>query len=329
MNTLTEYQYLSNDLVAIGIAETIVKESPVIARLPLLEVAGNAYKYNRESALASAGFYADGEQWTEGTPSWVQCSDALAILGGDADVSKFAQQTLSNLQDQKAAIIELKAKAIAHEFERSFIYGKTTTTSDTDEFKGLLRFIAECESSTTTDLDSINNDQVIAAAADSGSLSLPLLDELIDCVRPGGPDALMMSRRSRRKVNALARTSSGSPLMWSQDEFGRFIQQYNGIPILINDFILDNFQNGSSSVLDISSYDYSKTRTTNYDNTVIVAVKWGLKAVHGIHNGGIQREDVGTLEQKDASRTRIKWYCAAVLESVPAAAALIDVNPDD
>jgi len=328
MNTITEYQYLSNDMINIGIAETIVKVTPILTMMPFQEVAGNAYKYNLEKTLANAQFYADNEQWVESTPKWEQRSVGLTILGDDADVSNFAQKTMSNLQDQKASVIELAAKAVAHRFERAVIYGGTTDAPDADEFKGMLQLLAECESSSATDLDSVNNGQVIAAAAASGALTLTKLDELIDAV-PGGPDFLMLSKRTRRKINVLARTASGSPLQWTQEQFGLFIQRYNGLPIFINEFMKDNLQDGSASVLDITAYTYATTRASGYDNSAIIAGKFGLKGLHGIHNGGIQREEIGTLEKKDASRTRIKFYCGIVLESTIAGAVLINFNPDD
>jgi len=323
VNTLVEYQYLSNDMIALGIAETIVKESPILARLPFLPMSGNAYKYNLESELAGAQYYGVGDTWVESSPTWAQRSTSLVILGGDADVDTFAKQTLGNLQDIKAAVIQLKAKAIAHAFEKSFIYGGTTSTPDAKEFKGLLQLIAEVESSSTTDLDAINNSAVVAAHATSQALSLDNMDELIDAVKPGKPDALIMSRRSRRKLNALAR-ASGTNLRVEQDQWGKFIEIYDTIPILINDFIVDNLDDNSSSVCAIASYSYGQARAGTHDNSPIFAVKWGEDAgVFGLINGGIQQEDLGSLETKDATRTRIKMYCAAALKQVTGVAVLI------
>ena len=49
---------------------------------------------------------------------------------------------------------------------------------------------------------------------------------------------LLMSRRTRRKLNALVR-SSGSMLATDRDSWGNFIQLWDGIPIGVNDWILD------------------------------------------------------------------------------------------
>ncbi len=49
---------------------------------------------------------------------------------------------------------------------------------------------------------------------------------------------LLMSRRSRRKINSLVR-ASGSILATDRDSWGNFIQLWDGIPIGVNDWILD------------------------------------------------------------------------------------------
>jgi len=58
--------------------------------------------------------------------------------------------------------------------------------------------------------------------ANGGSLTLDKMDELIDEVQGGKPEMLLMSRRSRRIVNKLAR-NSGSLLETDRDEFGTML----------------------------------------------------------------------------------------------------------
>jgi len=45
--------------------------------------------------------------------------------------------------------------------------------------------------------------QRIDAGANGGALTLDLMDQMMDLVRPGRPDVLMMSKRSRRKLRSL------------------------------------------------------------------------------------------------------------------------------
>jgi HK97 family phage major capsid protein len=171
--------------------ETIVKDSPVLQQLPLVEVSGNSLKYNQENALPSVAFYAVGDTWAESTPTFTQKTATLSILGGDADVDSYLQQTRSNFQDIQAAVIELKAKALRHEFEDTFINGDTT--GDANAFDGVDKLCPLGQS--------------ISMGTNGDTLSLPRLDELVDLIKGQKPDMLLMSRRSRRKLNALMRSA--------------------------------------------------------------------------------------------------------------------------
>ena len=193
--TLEEAAKLSNDMLLQGVVETIVKDSPVLQRLPFIEIVGNGLTYNQEKTLPNIDFYDVGDTWAESTPTFEQITANLKIMGGDADVDNFLKTTRSNIQDLEAAVIELKAKALKDKFEDIFIYGDSS--SSPKQFDGVRLLI-----DTTT-----ASDQVIAAGATGATLTLSMLDELIDAVKGGKPDILLMSRRSRRKINALARAA--------------------------------------------------------------------------------------------------------------------------
>ena len=49
--TLAEASKLSNDMLLQGVVETIVKESPILQRLPFIEIVGNGLTYNQEKTL--------------------------------------------------------------------------------------------------------------------------------------------------------------------------------------------------------------------------------------------------------------------------------------
>ncbi len=48
--TLVEASKLSNDTLVAGVIETIAQESPVLQRLPFIEIVGNGLTYNRQNA---------------------------------------------------------------------------------------------------------------------------------------------------------------------------------------------------------------------------------------------------------------------------------------
>ena len=303
--TLVEASKLSNDELLVGVVETIVKDSPILQRLPFIEIVGNGLTYNQELALPTIDFYDVGDTWTESTPTFTQVTAILKIMGGDADVDNFLKATRSNLQDIEGATIELKAKALRHKFEEMFIYGDKAAYPK--QFDGIRKLIDTATAS----------DQLIAMAATGAALTLAKLDELIDAVKGGKPDLLLMSKRSRRKINALVRAAGSGMMETERDNFGNFIQLWNGIPIGTNDWIL-NTHTVADSVEGI---------TTGEANSTIYALSFGEGALAGLTAPGhLTIEPVGQLETKDATRTRLKWYVSLALFSSIKAAALIGVQ---
>jgi hypothetical protein len=153
-----------------------------------------------------------------------------------------------------------------------------------------------------------NRSYLVSMGVNGASLTLPKLDELIDKVMGGKPDMLLMSKRSKRKLNDLAR-AAGIFLATERNDFGNYINLYNGIPVEVSDWILDTYTQGTSSVA-----------------SCIYAFQMGEGALCGLSSPGlIQAEKVGALEGYDAQRTRIKWYCGMALFSKVKAARLIGV----
>jgi len=292
--TLAEAAKLSNDILLTGVIETVIQDSPVLQVLPFIEIVGNGLTYNRENAAATAAFYDVGDTWTESTPTFTQITATLKILGGDADIDNFLMSTRSNLQDLEAAIVQLKARALQRKFEDTFVNGDTSV--DTKAFDGVDKV---CVSG-----------QTVSMGTNGATLTLAKLDELVDAVKGGKPQLLLMSKRSRRTLNGLAR-ASGAFLETDRNEFGQMVQFYDGIPIGPSDYISD-----------------TKTVGTSNDCSTIYAMQFGEGALAGLTApGGLTVERVGSLESKDATRTRVKWYVSLALFNTLKLARLIGVRP--
>ena len=277
---LAESAKLSTDMVQRGVIETILEESPMLRVMPFLEVEGNSFKYTQENTLGGASFYPVNGVWSEATATFTQKTANLAILGGDADVDNFVQRARSNVNDQRAIQTMLKAKDVARTWEQTVITGDAT--ADPNAFDGLKVLFPSTGSS----------GQVMTPAAAGGSLTLTLLDQLIDLVKGGKPDVLLMSKRTRRKLKSLL--TSSTHYVESGENLGRQILSYDGIPVLVSDFIADTeaADNGSGSTF-----------------SSIYAIHFSpADGLVGLTNGGIEAIDVGPLETKDASRVRIRWY---------------------
>lgn len=293
--TKVEAAKLSNDMLLRGVIETIVKESVLLQMLPFMEVTGTAVRYTRENTMPAASFYDVGDTWTEATPTFTEVTATLKILGGDADVDNFLAATYADTQDLEAEIIALRAKAVAHKFSDAFFNGDSS--SDPKSFDGL-----------TMILD--GSGQEITAGANGAQLTLDMMDQLIDLVKPGRPDALFMSRRTRRKLKSLRR-SSGTILETDINQFGQRIESYDGIPVIVDDFISETQTQGSAN-----------------NCTSVYAVKFGQGVgVMGLEHGGIQIEPIGELETKDATRWRIKWYTGMAVFSMLGVARIKGILP--
>ena len=336
--TLAQYKYLGNEAeIRAGIAKTIVKESPMLRELPFIEINNNVSRYKMETAEARADTYEVGETWVEGSPTWEYRDAPLAILGGDADDDNFGRLAAAG-EDTQAAMVELKSKAVSHWFEDLAYLGRTTALgkySAEKNFKGILRLLCECESSTATDLDGAlysefgtggNNKQVVQAASGaSGTLTLDMLQVLLDCVRPKATH-LIMSRQMRRKIESLAR-AQGNNLEHHRDQLGFMVETFGDQTILINDFMLDNFDDPTTIVSAPASYTPTQAISATHDTSPIIAVRMGEDGLCGINGEGmLQVERFEKLETKDAKRVRIKFYAGIRLTTKLAAAVLVSAT---
>lgn len=287
--TKAEAAKLSNDLLLAGVTETIVNESQLLHFLPFMEVTGTAITYNREASMGNTTFYDPLDTWAEAAATFTQHTATLKIIGGDADVDNFLAATYADTNDIEAEVIREKAKSIAFTFSGAFFSGDSAVNPKT--FDGLNKLIP--------------NGQTMEPGANGGALTLDLLDELIDTVKPGGPELLLMSKRTRRKLKSLRR-ASGNVLEVNIADYGRQVETYDGIPLVVDDFISNAETLGSGNGL-----------------SSIYALKFGQgTGLMGLEHGGIQVERVGELETKDATRTRLKWYCGLALFSELGAARL-------
>lgn len=278
--TLQDAARLSQDMLVRGVVETVVEESAVLRYLPFVHVVGNSLRYNQEETLGDVDFYAVGANWNESALTTIEKTAKLAILGGDADVDAFLQQTYADPNDLRALVVTAKAKALAHKFSDTFFNGDSV--ADPLAFDGVKKLST--------------GGRTMNKGANGAVLALDHLDELVDMIKPGAPHALFMSKRTRRKLSSLRR-ASGSVLETGTDAFGRRVLSYDGIPVEVDDHISD-----------------SEVKGTSADCSSIYAVQFGFQTgLCGLDNGGIQVQPVGALETKDAWRTRIKWYCGLAL----------------
>lgn len=295
----TEADKLSNNDLVAGVIEEIIDREALFALLPFVKTEGKAYVYNRENALSEAIFVDPNDTITEGAATFTSVTTQLRILAGDVDVDKFLDVTESDTSSQKAIQIAQKAKGIARAFKRALVQGANNV--DPKSFDGVKRL-------------SVVTANEIVAGANGAALTLSMLDELRDAV-PNGPDFFMMRSGTLRALKALWRAAGGNTGgMLELENFGFGpVPAHDGIPIIVNDFILGNETQGLSNA-----------------TTTVFAVRANeVDGLHGLFGGpsaGFVVEDIGTVQNKDATRTRVKWYCGLALKSTKSLAALKGVT---
>ena len=290
--TLAEAALLSENDLQRGVIETFVQSSPVLDRLPLMPIEGNAYAYNEEALLPGVAFRSVNEAYVESTGTVNQKTETLAILGGDADVDRFIVQTRGNLNDQRAVQTSMKVKAASYKFQDTFFNGDVAV--DTKSFDGLKKRLI--------------GSQVLAAATNGigpvagGHDFFDALDALIAAVA-GGADALYANAAVISKIWSSARRLGGAEFM-NEELTGKRVRTYNGIPLL----------DPGATAAGVTILPQTETQGTAAGTvSSIYAVKFGQdegdQAVTGLTNGGVQVYDLGEIDAKPAYRTRIEFYC--------------------
>jgi hypothetical protein len=282
----TEAEKLSNNHLVAGVIEEILDTDEMFALLPFVQVNGKAYVYDRENALPGADFLDPNDPINESAATFTEVTAKLKILAGDVDVDKFLAQTMGDTNDQVAIQVAAKAKAVARKFSATLAAGDVTV--DAKSFDGIPKLVAA--------------GQTITAGANGAAVSLSMIDELKDAV-PLRPDAYVMRKGTWRAIKALLRAAGGNTAETMMlENFGRPVPAFDGIPVLVNDFLVANEVQGTAP-----------------NTCSIYAVRFneadGLHGLYGGPNAGMVVENIGTVQNKDANRIRVKWYCGLALKS--------------
>ncbi len=289
---------LSQEDMLRGVIEEIIHRDDLLGLMPFSRTDGKALVYIREKTNSEGTFLEVNDVVPEGTSEVEEVTTKLRIIAGDVDVDKFLNETMSDKNSQLAIQIAMKAKGMATTFRRALVQGNNTT--DAKSFDGIAKMVAD-------------TGNFFEAGVNGSAVSLAMLDELIDRLSGRRPDALMMRTGTLRALKALWRAAGGNTGgMLQIDNFGLSVPQHDGIPIIINDFIPTVAQGTTASTCSIYAL-----RLNEAD---------GLHGLYGGESAGIRVEDIGTVQNKDATRTRLKWYCGLALKSTHSLAAVVGIT---
>lgn len=313
--TFTEAAKLSQNQMHLGVIQTLYTKSDILKVLPWTVIEGNALQIAREAATdgSDPDWFDVNEDLPAGTSTFAAATYALKRLGGVVKTPNFSQLTQSNFIDQRATQLALKLKKMAQAFDQAFIAGNSTTNAKQPDG---LRAIC------TT---GIGNRFTAGGGANGATLTIAMIDELLDKV-DGDVSALIMTRRTRRKLKALL--EAGGNLMDTHETFGKKVKTYDGIPILLTEFIGDALTRGTST-------DCSEIYAVNFDPG------WG---VNGIQSNNAKSEtvsvgsdkvtipgpwikEVGESESSDSWVDKLIWYPSIATYSLKALCCMDGVRP--
>lgn len=262
----------------------------ILGSIPFEDEEGSGVHYNKVDSLPGIGFRGVNEAFDESTAVLNPQSEAFKFFGGDMDVD--VMHVAQKGQQVRTQHEQLKLKASRLAWEYQFIKGDSA--SNPRGFDGLQ--------------NRVGGSQLLSNVDAGGALKLSKLDSLLSQVEmDGGQAYLLMGRSMRDLLTAASRdTTKSGFISYEQDQFGRKLPFYGGVPILI-----DSLSNPIFSFTETSPDGSSSTACTS-----IYAVVMGPQMVTGIQGRnasgsfGIDARDLGEIDAKPVYRTRVDWQCS-------------------
>ena len=215
------------------------------------------YGYIQLKSPASAAVRSVGAEYTPGEAKKVKKTTSAVIMGGSFQVDRVLQNT-SGAADELAFQAQQKIQATANFFHDLVINGDT----EKGTFDGLKKLLSGTENELTGAVS-------LATSAELDTNYNAFLDEMDGFIAAldGTPSLLLMNRAMLVKLRAIARRAGYYER--SQDDFGRTVETYAGIPLV-----------------DMGQYFDGETSRdvipTENGKTAIYAVSMGLDGFHGI-----------------------------------------------
>lgn len=228
------------------------------------------YGYIQLKTPSTAAVRAINSEYTANEAKREEKTAKAIVMGGSFEVDRVLQAT-SGAVDELAFQAEQKVKAAANYFHNLVINGQSGIGGSgfvDNTFDGLKKLLSGSSTEVTSTVS-------IKDSAELDSNAQAFLDELdaFLSVLDGAPTMLMMNQQMLNRVRSVARRAGYYDR--TKDDFGRYVERYNGIPLMD----AGKYYNGSQTV------DVIETETSG-GTTDIYAVNIGLDGFHGISPTG-------------------------------------------
>ena len=267
------------------------------------------YGYIQLKSPSTASVRTIGGEYTPGEAKKEKKTTGAIIMGGSFQMDRVLQST-SGAADEMAFQAGEKIKATANYFHNLVINGSGENEAGYigGTFDGLRKLLSGTANEVVSQValsTSQNLDENYNAFLDEMDSFLSLLD--------GTPSMLLMNRAMLVKLRAIARRAGYYER--SQDDFGRTVETYAGVPMVD----MGQYFNGES-VEDVVA--------TKDGKTCIYAVSLGLDGFHGISptGSGVISSYLPDLNAPGAVKTgEVELVAGVALKNTLKAAVLKDI----
>jgi hypothetical protein len=323
--SLSEAQKLVQSKLLAGVVQEVYEEGQLLHELPVFAIDSKSILYNRESTLPSAAFYDIHEQipWQADVDYTTQKEAVLKRVARQDVLDKFMMDTYRDPNDYRTIVLSELRKGCMRTIEDKIIYGDVD--NDAAEFDGLGHLF-------DTDAaggEAFGSSQWYDMGGSAAPVSVMVMRQLIDMVRPK-PDILLMSRTLRNVISAaafekgIASTIPVGSITYGKDDFGKRIDYFDGIRILISDYMLNETDNTTDKDAGNDSGICSC-----YAIRFGQIIDGGLCLCTGGNTGGpefFMMKELEALEDYDASGIRLTAYCCLALGSSKALAGINSID---
>ena len=269
------------------------------------------YGYIQLKSPATASVRTVGNEYVPGEAKKEKKTANAIIMGGSFQMDRVIQNT-AGAANEMAFQAEQKIKATANYFHNLVINGTGSATGEgyvTGTFDGLKKLLGGTANELTSQVSLKTSDEL-----DSNyNAFLDEMDSFISTL-DGTPSMLLMNRAMLVKLRSIARRAGYYER--SQDDFGRTVETYAGIPMVD----MGQYYNGTA-VEDVIATDAN-------GKTAIYAVSLGLDGFHGISpmGDGVVQSYLPDLNAPGAVKTgEVELVAGVVLKNTMKAAVLKDI----
>lgn len=327
---LSELRKLVISEMIAGVIEETIEIGQLLPMMPVVQLNSRSLIYNREDVLPSAAFYDIHQQipWKADVTLtqkevWLKRAIRQDIL------DEFVMQTYQNPNDYRTEILKSLVKGVARTIEDTLVYGSGSTEASR-EFDGLDKLITIAGGDAFT---AATNLQSFDMGGNTSPLTFRALRQLINAVRPS-TSILLMTRTMRDTLSAVSFEkgivlSSGRPLAaitHSINEFGKAVDFFDGRPIVISDYLLQ--ENDDTGGKDSGN---DSGMSSIYGIRFGPIADGGLSLVVGGTTGGtpfFKMRELEALEDYDAGGIRLTAYVTCALGSTRALGRIHSIDED-